>query len=222
MPTDVPAALAADRPLLLAVLRFNLQPASYADPAQLAALWPDGLAAGQWPRLLAAPRLSSRLSRHLIERLGAAGEPCWDFTPARRRLALLPATEIARLARFAGCFLNARAIAKVIARSAVQELRQRLGDDAYVFAVKRAAFLAPPERADAPPPEAGRIECDGFACFAHWLAGEPAAVAARLRLKLPPPGIPELPPATPDAVQAEQVLDKVLKEGDPAWRAYCG
>lgn len=220
MPTDALAGLAADRALLMAVLRFNLQPAGYADPERLAALWPDRLDAGQWRRLLAAPRLAGRLSRHLLERLGLEGESCWDFAPRRRRLALLPAGELTRIARFAGCFLHARAIARVIARGAVQELRQRLGDDAYLFAVKRATFLAPPETAQGPV-EPAAIEHGGFACLGHWLAGEPAAVAARLRLKLPPPGIPERPPAVPDAALAGQVLDKVLKEGDAAWRAYC-
>jgi hypothetical protein len=221
MPTDVLGALSVDRSLLLAVLHFNLQPAAYADPERLAALWPGELDAAQWRRLLEARRLKCRLSEHLIERFGLATDSCWDFAPPRRRLALLSAAELTRIARFAGCFLNARAITKVITRSAVQELRRQIGDDAYIFAVKRATFLAPPEIADAPPPAPGVVEQEGFACLSHWLVGEPFAVAARVRLKLPLPGIPELPPPVPDVALAAQVLDKVLKEGDPAWRAYC-
>lgn len=220
MPTEALAALRADRSLFFEVLRFNLEPACYADPDRLAVLWPDGLSGAHWGRLLGAPRLAGRLSRHLLDRLGLGQDACWDFAPPRRRLALLPAAEITRIARFAGCFLAARAIAKVIARDAVAELRRQLGDDAYVFAVKRASFMAPPE-SGGPGLDAAAIERDGFACLGHWLAGEPPALALRLRLKLPPPGIPEMPPALPGPALAAQALDKVLKEGDPAWRAYC-
>lgn len=226
MPIEAAAlALRAEPERLRQVLRFNLQPALDADPARLAALVANGPDEAGWRLLLGAPRLAARLSRFLLARLGLDRAFCYDFSAARRRLALLPRDELERLARHAGAFLHAGAISRVIARDAMRSLREAIGEDAYRFAVRRAGFMGVAEQ-----PLAGRelkaaIESDGLACLGHWLAGEPRAVAERARLRLPPhPALdaPHLLAGGPDAALAGRVLDKVLKEGDPAWRVYCG
>jgi len=205
---------------LRALLIFNRLPARWAHPGRLVALAP-ALDEGAASRLLAVPRLHERLSERLLVAASLQTEECWDFPP-RRRLALLPPAELRRIARHAGAALHSRSVRNVIVRQARERLIERIGADAYAFAVKRAPFLTMPterpQRADA----TEAIETDGLACLGAWLATEPLAVSGRVALGFPPGLALERHEQSIETETGRRMLDLVLKHGDPAWRAYSG
>jgi hypothetical protein len=222
MPPDAAVSLLrADRAMFGAVFRFNFEPLAYADPSRLHEL-DRSLPAAVWQRLALTPRLAGRLSRLLLERHQLASEPWWDFAAPLRRLALLDHDGLFRLARHVGALLYARAIPRVISRDLLVALRRQLGEDGYAFAVKRAPFLGAAIERPAPTDLAAAIDRDGLSCLAAWLAGEPRAIAERVRLKFPPATALDRPERALAGEAGQRVLMKVLREGDPAWRAYCG
>jgi hypothetical protein len=224
MPPNEPGSLLRDDAALgIAALAFNLVPAAYAHPQRLAnEEASSGLPAATWRRLLACERLAGRLSQRLLARLDAAGPPCWDFGPPLRRLALLPSSELARVARFVGAYLHAGAVRSVIARTPLMALRAAIGEDAYAFAVKRAPFLKAPPPRPRPPDIVEAVLRDGERCLAGWLEGEPRSVAERVRLRFPPGGGLDAPDPQLGGETARTILTTVLRAGDPAWRACCG
>ncbi|HET6468610.1 MAG TPA: SctK family type III secretion system sorting platform protein [Geminicoccaceae bacterium] len=222
MPPDAARSLLrADRAMFEAAFRFNYRPLAYADPTRVAALASE-LPPSVWQRLRATPRVAGRLSRLLLEQHGLAGEAWWDFTAPLRRLALLDGAELLRLARYAGALLHTEAIRRVIGREVLLLLRRQLGEEGYAFALKRAPFIAVAPARPAPTDLPAAIDRDGQSCLAAWLGAEPRAVAERVRLKFPPAGALDAPEPALAGEAGKKVLAKVLREGDPAWRAYCG
>jgi hypothetical protein len=221
MPDSPARALAAADPAgFRTALTFNHAPATYADPARVAALDP-ALRAEEWARLMRLERLSARLSRRLLRAAGLDQEECWAFPP-RRRLAFLAAAELRRMAFHAGALLHASAVQHVIAKADRAALIGRIGADAYEFAVRRAAFLPLPLKRAQPADLATAIEADGLGCLAAWLASEPRAVAERVRLKLAPAPALDTPDPTLLGEGGLRTLRLVLTRGDPAWLAYSG
>lgn len=221
MPAEAARALlGADPPLFRQALSFNRRPAAYIDPARLAADEPS-LPVETWRRLLATPRLSSRLSQRILVRYGLVGRELWDFEPRGRRLALLDVTTLRQIAVRAGALLHAKAIRHVVLRDRVLAVRALLGEDGHNFALKRAPFLSLPARLPDPQDPAAVIERDGLSCLAAWLAREPEALAQRVRLRFPPGTALDKPTSGLEGEAGRKTLMLTLREGEAAWRDYC-
>lgn len=127
-----------------------------------------------------------RLSAFFRQRLGLS-DTFWDFEDPRRRLALLSAESLARLARFAGAVLQADRLAHVITKQQRRDVTARIGEDAYAFALRRAR-LPSPKNGDSPPrvPDAelaAAVETTGWRALAACMADDPEPLRARFRLK---------------------------------------
>lgn len=209
-------------------LAFWLYPSTYTAPERLLALEP-GLEPALAGRLLAAPRLAARLSRRILRRAGLATGPLPAEDPAFA-FARLPAAELGRIARACGALLHHPAIRAAVMREDRQRLRAFLGVDTHELALKRAPFLRLPTR---PTPTAGSLEAaierDGLACLRARFSGgvAPPGLVGRLGLKFAPDAgfdaRGDLDPAGEAGLTGEAgrgVLARVLREGDPAWRAF--
>ena len=126
-----------DRRWLKRALAFNLSPASYIHDS-----WLDTLPNGELLRQLRGNRrVSSRLSRHLLESFGLAEDYWYDFTPPGSRLALLDSAALEQIYLLVGVTLRSGELRHVIDGAKRKELRLALGDDAMTFAAKRVPFF---------------------------------------------------------------------------------
>lgn len=82
-----------------------------------------------------------RARRHIYA-LARNAETFWDFAEESRCLALLPPDTLADLARFYGAGLHAGEVARTIMGREVTALREGLGEDAYVYAIRRGQYQA--------------------------------------------------------------------------------
>ena len=221
MPADAARALLVRDPALFrSALVFNRRPVAYVDPARIAADEPS-LPAEAWRRLLATPRLSARLSQRILARYGLLGRELWDFEPRRRRLALLDAAALRRIAVRAGALLHAAAISRIVLRERVLAVRALIGDDGHAFALRRAPFLSLPARLPEARDPAVVIERDGLSCLAAWLEREPEALAQRVRLRFPPGTALDAPTPGLEGEAGRRTLMLTLREGEAAWRDCC-
>lgn len=116
-------------------------------------------------------------------------EELWDFQSPRRRLALLPPATLERLARFAGATVLAPAIARIITRDERRSLTDRIGEDAYLFALRRGRLLTPTPELSAFLQRDGdlhaSVEHAGWRLLAACVEDESPALRLRFRLKTP-------------------------------------
>lgn len=178
-------SLVVTRPdLYRAVYDWNVYPHRWVLPSWL----PEGSALPPTAMVLleSTARGRERLGKYFREALGLR-EMCWDFQDSRRRLALLSASGLERVARFAGAVLHAGRLARVVAREERRTLMGRIGNDAYEFGLRRGRYFGP-SGVDAPASGAlaDDVENDGWAILGACLGGEAASVQARFRLKVPP------------------------------------
>ena len=169
------------------------------------------------------------MSRLILESNGLAGKYCFDFDEASWRVALLDAPDLQRLIRFSGIAIKASRIAKCIDKASVDAIKQGIGADGYLFAVKLAVFLVrPPAYFLDALPDTGDFRADaasgGRMLIEACLAGAPEAVTGRVRLKLPREFTEKWFAGEAGGVKKEDawsVMKKVLlREIAPAW-AHC-
>lgn len=221
--TDAGALVVALRqrdPLFKLIYEFNMRPSRYIHASWAEALFTPEL----WRRLRQTRSAERSLSRMVLHDLDLAGSfPAAIFAQPAARLALLDSDTVERTALYIGIVVNSARLRRSIGRKEVARLRQALGEDAYLFAVQRAPLLAPrqePAEADdafqasADLPE--RLRRSGATVLARALAGLPAEVLKRFRLKLPRQ--PTLDFAISDGRAAATALAiRVLKETEPRW-----
>ncbi|MEM7042315.1 MAG: SctK family type III secretion system sorting platform protein [Pseudomonadota bacterium] len=212
-------AIPTPRPLK-ARLRFERLPAAYCHPERIQRLLPDGLPAQFRDRLLASTRLRFRLSSILAERhaLQACG-PDMLATPAGR-FAQLEGEVLQSALRRIGAIWHARTLRTFILAEPLRQLMDRLGRDNYQAALRSidlAPETAPDETDDGDrSPDADRlvdlIERDGLIAVNAWCHQQPAALGARLKLKLRPcPEVDGEPPASLREL-GPKIVDRVAME----------
>jgi hypothetical protein len=198
---------------------WNLYPHRWARPEWLATA--PGLEPGVIQALERTERGRARLSRHGRAALGLT-DTFWDFEPRPRRLALLPATTLERLARFAGAVWHWQGLSRMVSQRDHRAVTDRIGTDAHAFALRRGrALLGPaglPVRTGPVKTDSDQLTTAGWILIASFLGAEPDPVLARARLKFPR----ELPPgeAAP-APQAWALLQPILQETLPASDRPC-
>jgi hypothetical protein len=177
--------LVAGKPdLYRAVYDWNLHPHRWIRAERLGAGLPPALVAA----LEASVEGRARLGTH-FRRVHGLEETLWDLAAPRRRLALLGASALDRLARFAGAVRLGPRLARVIAKEERRTLTAQIGEDAYSFALRRGPLLpgADPLPVEAslerPLPEV--LHRTGWQTLADCLALEPEALRRRFLLKTP-------------------------------------
>ena len=181
----IPDRILQNRPLFSLICRFNCQPARYIHRDRLVdAIDPELLAA-----LVHSRRGERWLSTWIADRFELESAGLWDFDDDRRRLALLDFETLTHLAAKVGTVMCQQQIACVVDRDGQRQLRESLGEDLYLFAIKRASFLVK----NVPPYFARPLGTDpvsqlagsGRLCMAACLAGEPVELWKRFSLKFP-------------------------------------
>lgn len=141
------------------------------------------------------------------------------------RIALLDGDTLERLLARLGIAATGPAIRQVVTCNGVQRLRKVLGPENYAFAVQRAPLLVPAESAPfaQQPVEiydtdtlADRLRTVGLSILARALAGLPAEIVKRFRLKLRRDDAVDFTPSNTSERAAALVL-RVLRETEPRW-----
>jgi hypothetical protein len=205
------------------VWQFNHRPASYTHPSHLPEF-------AERPKLLEFLRGSRRsnavLSRALLERFGLDGSWCYDFSSVTRRLGLVDGPTLERLAVYLGAAMHAEEMRRVVSRDELAELREKVGEDVHLFAIKRAELLAGGLVPEVPRSLAGsgdwleRLAVSGLSCFSSLMAAEPSSVGTRFRLKFPAavPWPASAPLPTVDHEKLSAFARRVLcREVNPDW-----
>ncbi|MBS0643364.1 MAG: hypothetical protein JSS43_26170 [Proteobacteria bacterium] len=175
-----------------ATLRFIADPAAALDPAAV----PDWPAWSPLDAVLARPAIRGRLGRWLapdddtVEMLDRLASP-------PQRLVLIPAEEAVDLVRMLAAWIDAPRIGTLIRRRDIDAVRAAVGENAFVFAERRAALFGRPGAAllaavDAVTPMAdpldpARLLPRGAAALGLAIGSVPPGTAARLRLRRPAP-----------------------------------
>jgi hypothetical protein len=177
-------------PLLRAAVEFHACPACYLHPARLSEFGFSD--AGLFGRLLATKTGARRLSESISRRANLPSEGGFRFAEDRFRIALLPFATLERLFGLAAAATLRQEIARVVERSARERLEAAMGAEARDFALKEAAVtlgalcedrwagLSTAEDDDA------KFRRNRARCLEDCMADAPAALTARLQLKLPP------------------------------------
>lgn len=166
---------------------FMRQPGAYVEAARLAVCFDDQFSAELCGRMQGAPRLRDRLSALLCSHYALAAPVEEDaLGDLDRSIALSSAARFADLVRRAGAIYWANAIANVLLAERVGRLHQQLGESVCAFALANRDLSGPGEVLE-PFAEAGALVARaGEDCLAAWSRTLCAAVAARVRLRLPP------------------------------------
>jgi hypothetical protein len=164
---------------------FMRYPIAYVEASQLEACFDGRLGTELCERLKGAARLRARLSEMLIDHCELVPE-CDPFLvdDDDRTIALASADRLCELSERAGAIYWGRTITRVILAAHVKALQEQLGEPLCALALAHQD-LSGPEQPLEPVETIGlRIKDDGWRCLAAWCASQPAAVNARVRLKL--------------------------------------
>jgi hypothetical protein len=130
------------------------------------------------------PRLSNRLSALLLQRSGLGGKVFADIPNSLWPVALLPADRLHRLARHTGALILGFRIRSSLSREHVLGWKQKLGEDAYRFAMNSAALL-PSGRVPLASIVSDSADDVGASVILAAIAESPEAFRVRIAMKLP-------------------------------------
>jgi hypothetical protein len=199
-------------------LRFERLPAAYCHPERIDALLPEGLPSSLRERLHGSTRLNLRLSALLTRRLELSPLTLKDLSTPEGRFAQLEGQALKDALQTVGAIWQARTIRKIILKAPLRELVERLGRDTHRAAL-RFVNLAPEPASDrqaisSETPDIDKlmrwIERDGLLAANAWCRHQPAALAERLRLKLPPGSEIDGEPPTRYIDRGPKIVDRVI------------
>ncbi len=155
---------------------FNYRAANYLHPSRRAQLLPE-LPQRMW----LTARVQDRLSARVMQRAGI-DEPCFEMPHRGWELALLPTARLSRLATHIGALVVGASVRTSLSREQVLGWKDKLGVDAYRFAMSSASLLSIgklPAKIDQHPTDLG------YALMAAEASRMPAGMRERFLLKLP-------------------------------------
>lgn len=152
-------------------------------PERLAAFLGHAVSAALAARVQASPRGRAAFDRLLDHRFGTL--PPLD--PVQRHVAALDSAGWATLVLDLGAAWSARQIAGIVAGDHVRALVAAIGPERRSIALGALAHAPAPddERPVAPDALVAAMPGNGAACLIAWCELQPAALSARLRLRLP-------------------------------------
>jgi hypothetical protein len=182
--------------LLAAAIEFHAAPARWIHPDHLSRL---GLPErGLLERLLASPRGARGLSEALTRRAELSAEGFFGFGETRFRVALLPFATLERLFGLAAAATLRDELRRVLDRTVRQRLEAAMGVEVFSFGAKEASLLPAPLIEELRREESGvttvadpgsrlaeRFRWHRARTLEACLAGAPAPLVQRMRLKLP-------------------------------------
>ncbi len=210
------------------IYEFNLLPSRYIHPSWLEELWGEEMEPALLDVLRSRGRGERRLSEIILTRLGMGRNFYFDFEDSSRRLALIDGATLEKLVFLVGLAVNYPSIARVVERKPLLALKSRLGERAYLFALKKAPFLLgrmEPSKGGLDDLGDGLssllVEC-GMRHLQLCFSGEADALTKRLLLKLPSHWSRlwegETQVSDQSRFQTYLLFKKVLlKEVDPGW-----
>jgi hypothetical protein len=163
---------------------FNFLPLRYIHPSWLKTI-PGGRYLGG---MHSFSRTEHRLSQYILSHLGLENEYFFDFTNQANTIALLDESKLSEIIRYAGLVINREQIKKIIVREDIVQLKQKMGEEAYFFTLKRAPFMGTVP--DFPTTEykseniLTNVTISGVQCLAT-LFSDNTAILKRLFLKFP-------------------------------------
>lgn len=208
--------LRANPELYRQIYDWNLHPHRWARPEWLGTV--PGVAPDLIKFLERTDRGRERLSRHVRASLGLK-DTFWDFEPLPRRLALLPAATLERLAHHAGAVWHWRSVTRMVSQRDHRAVTDRIGADAHAFAVRRGRSLLVHSGLPAPSapvtPDSDQLPTAGWTLLDSCLGGEPAPIRPRARLKFPRDlTLGEAAPAAPAWALLQALLREILPASD--------
>ncbi|WP_179957764.1 SctK family type III secretion system sorting platform protein [Exilibacterium tricleocarpae] len=122
---------------LPALIEFNILPARYMHDS-----WFDQFRHGHMIyKLRACRRTEYKLSHYILECLGLSNSYCFDIPQPVSAVVLLPPAELVRMVRYLGACANVSMLQRLIGKKQVQSIKNAIGEDAYLFGIKRAPYL---------------------------------------------------------------------------------
>lgn len=213
-------SLASD-PVLLSSLRgnpavfrllceFNYLPAVYLHPTRRADFFDNRLPDVVWSCSRVWPRLSALMLRQLDLHEDI------EFTPPTQQhsFVLLPPYRLARLAQHIGAILLGSQIRSCLARDEVLRWRERLGQEAFDFAMNRARLL-PTAHLSHDSKGAVDVAAMGFSILIRCLSDLPKGISQRTLLKMPAVSVE----ADIDDKHAKQLVQSVMLTLEGEWRS---
>lgn len=199
-------------------MRFERLPSAYCHPERLGRFLPESLPTSFRDRLVESARVRLRLSKWLTRRFNLSPLAPEDLATPEGRFAQLEGQALEDTLRRIGAIWQARNIRKIILKAPLRELVERLGRDNHRVAL-RLIELTPEPASDRDAfsietPDIDKlmawIERDGRIAVNAWCRFQPAPLAERLRLKLPPgPEIDDVPP-TRYLESSQTIVDRVI------------
>ncbi len=184
---------------------FNFRAATYVHPVRRSSLLPE-----LPERLWRSGRIQDRLSIQVLERAGIRSDPCFDVPHAGWALALLPTMRLERLATHIGALVVGASVRSSLSREQVLAWKQKLGGDAYRFAMTSASLLAIGHLPDLREQDPVNLGYALMACEANRMLPN---MRERFLLKLPP----DLPDSALDADSARRLVQTAVNVIEGEW-----
>lgn len=210
------------------IYQFNLDLVGYLHEDWIGDYFPH-VSRSLFALLVKHPRSRRQLSEILRHRLNVHDFP--DFEQPPQRLALLDPEPLCKVLFYVGIALHAPFISHQVQRTKVLALRSGLGNEGYLFALKRAPFLLDlkafpamkfEDFSDLP----SLLSRRALICLKIHLQDAPPSVYRRMVLKLPKSFTQSdeedtLLPSQWDRAKVELLFKKVLlQEVDATWAPY--
>ncbi|MGD8833669.1 MAG: SctK family type III secretion system sorting platform protein [Desulfobacteraceae bacterium] len=172
-----------DDPLAALIHQFNVFPTRYMHPSWWENVMDFPAAVG---RCLENKRSEKHLAAYLLNSIGH--KYCYQFQDVAHRIVLLDRHILKRLVYTLGLTLNSRRIKAVVEGRKARSLKKDLGENAYLFAIKRATLFGSHTwfwdvAGDAPELTREQVLQDGRICIQICLSDAPEAMTKRFELK---------------------------------------
>ncbi len=158
------------------------------------------------------PRQVKRLSMLLLQRSGLRGKVFTDIPNSLWPMALLPADRLHRLARHTGALILGIRVRSSLSREHVLSWKQKLGEEAYRFAMNSAALL-PSGRVPLTSIASESADDVGASAILAAISENPEAFKARIAMKLPN----QTAPMAIEADKAARLLITVAQIVEGEW-----
>jgi hypothetical protein len=189
---------------------FNYLPAVYLHPTRRSFFFDNKLPDKVW----ACPRVWPRLSALMLRQLDLHEDIQFSLPTSQQSFVLLPPIRLARLAQHIGAILLGSQIRSSLARDEVLRWRERLGQEAFDFAMNRARLL-PSAHLAHESKGATDVASIGFGVLIRCLSDLPEGITQRALLKIPA----DLVAADIDTKHAKQLIQSVMLTLEGEWRS---
>lgn len=193
-----------------AVINFNFHPATYLHSSRRSQYFDNLLPDRVWE----SPRVSGKLSHHILKELDLLDHGFLDYPDKRWPLILLPTNRLQRLAFHIGAALLGPHIRNSLAREKVIFWKEKLGQEVYEF-VLGSARLLPYQLKNTEKIKNNDALSLGYEVILKSLDSAPKALRERVGLKIP------IDQKTKSEIptSAEHIVYSVMSIVEAEWRS---